>query len=660
MPRDPFKELQAGIDESFDARFAGAKPKQDLLSTFATSAAPSSAPQAAPQEDLLGAWAGAATPKTERKGTITIRPWKARETEGEISGVDERPGQIAARWVAENQGDSIGEKAARFGAGVLRGVGDVADTLAQAIGVAGKGGVNVLTKAGIVSPETAKAVQDWHAGINDRIASDNALFQKAGDTGLAGAGQIVGQIAGSAPFLGIAGRAAMVPVNALTRAAPGAAQILSNPGNALRVGQLATSGAGIGAGTAGLTSAASNEPLADQIKSGGVAGAILGPLGAGAAKLGSKLVGGAVDAETAALAKTARDKFGIPVGAGQISENPTVRFLDSIMQRLPFTGMAARTAEQQTALNQAVAREMGTSANKITPSVVKNALKQAGRDYDDINSRIGRLDLDHSFVSGLKNIKMNASYNLEPAIAKRIDAHIDNVLSKVEVGNAGIGHFIDPANYQYLIRKDGPLGKALESGDSGIRQYAREIKDQLEKLVARNDPALAAEKNAVDYKYFVAKSIQQMADDAPTGNISPAKLLKAVDSSHADVGELGRIARRFMVEPPSSGTAERTMIMQHLPQLAIGATGLGGLAGATYFDPESWQRNALIGAGALAAGRAGGGLLRSNALASGMINSSLRGGGPSAAGMAAVRALPLLPAYGALRARQTNALVNSP
>lgn len=645
MPRDPFKDFQDNIDESFGARFKGVEPKTDLLSTFAAGGSTKSpAPSQSNEPDLLGAWTSIASPAAVPKPMAETTP----------SDGPERPGQAAARWVAEHQSDSFGDKAARLGAGAFRGVGDVADTLAQAVTATGERGANVLGRAGVLSPDTVGAVKDWHDRINKDIGTDNALYAGAGgNNGLAGVGQVVGQIAASAPLLGVAGRAAMAPVNALTRAAPSVAQTLAAPGNALRVGQLALGGAGVGAGTAALTSATSDDPLADQIKGGATAGAVLGPLGAGAARLGSKLVGGVMDQETATLAKAARDKFGIPIGIGQMSENPTVRFMDSVMQRLPFTGMAARTAEQQTSLNQAVAKEMGIGADKITPQVVQTALTKIGREYDSINSRIGTLNLDPQFVHDLQNIKTNAGYNLEPAIAQRIGSHIDNIISKVDPRTLTM----DPKNYQYLTRKDGPLGKALAGGDSGVRQYAGDLKESLESLVARNNPSLAAEKNAADYKYFVAKSVQQMADDAPTGNVSPAKLLKAVDSSHTDVGELGRIARRFMVEPPSSGTAERYMIMQHLPQLAIGATGLGGLAGAAYFDPESWQRNALLAGGALTAGRIGGAALKSNLLANSAIRSGLRGPGPANALGSNVS--PLLAMLGALKSRQ-NALAPSP
>jgi hypothetical protein len=55
--------------------------------------------------------------------------------------------------------------------------------------------------------------------------------------------------------------------------------------------------------------------------------------------------------------------------------------------------------------------------------------------------------------------------------------------------------------------------------------------------------------------------------------------------------------------PASSGTAERSLILQHLPLAISGLVGAGGLGAATYFDPESWQRNVGVGTLGLVSGR---------------------------------------------------------
>jgi hypothetical protein len=141
----------------------------------------------------------------------------------------------------------------------------------------------------------------------------------------------------------------------------------------------AARGAGAGGAINALTSAASEAPLGEQIESGATAGALLGPVGYGFGKAVNKLLGTGMDRETANLATAARDKFGIPIRVDQVSANPMVRFVGSVMQRLPFTGLGGHVAEQQTAFNRAVANEFGETADKITRPVLQRPHRESFR-----------------------------------------------------------------------------------------------------------------------------------------------------------------------------------------------------------------------------------------------------------------------------------------
>ena len=315
------------------------------------------------------------------------------------------------------------------------------------------------------------------------------------------------------------------------------------------------------------------------------------------------------------LARAARDAYDIPVTAGQMSSSQPVRFLDSVLQRLPFSGYGARTAEQQTGLNRAVANEMGVTSDKITPDVLRQAKSIAYNEYDAAKANLGTLKLDNKFFQDLLDAHDNAHYNLEAPQAKLIDKHLNNVFEKL-----GPGGTLDPDLYQSLTRKGGPLDKAINQGDPKLATYASDIKDALEGLVGRNDPALKKLKDAADYKYFVAKSLETGRENliSATGDVNPALLYGAVDRSSTPIGTIGQIGKRFMREPPSSGTAERLLTMGAL------GTGLGALGVGSYeFDPEHFQRNAGLALGALALGRGGSALLRSNALANSLIRYGL-------------------------------------
>src|SRR6202023_3543800 len=87
---------------------------------------------------------------------------------------------------------------------------------------------------------------------------------------------------------------------------------------------------------------------------------------------------GTVDPHTALLAQTARNNFGIPVGAGEISSNPTVRFANSVINKLPGSGGSAAREAGQTAFNRSVAETFGENAERITPQVMARARDRIG------------------------------------------------------------------------------------------------------------------------------------------------------------------------------------------------------------------------------------------------------------------------------------------
>ena len=95
------------------------------------------------------------------------------------------------------------------------------------------------------------------------------------------------------------------------------------------------------------------------------------------------------------------------------------------------------------------------------------------------------------------------------------------------------------------------------------------------------------------------KTVEDLVEKSPTGNISPAALLQPVRNSYGtmayggggDLADLARIGQRFMKEPPSSGTAERLMTMNMLGQAGSGLAG----GAAAMMGGSPWQ---IMGAAA--------------------------------------------------------------
>jgi hypothetical protein len=315
----------------------------------------------------------------------------------------------------------------------------------------------------------------------------------------------------------------------------------------------------------------------------------------------------------------------IPLRADQISANPTVRFMGSVMQRLPFTGLGEHVAEQQTAANRAVASEMGQVSDKVTPQTIRAAKADLGQRYESVNRAMGPLQLDRNFVSDIRDVRRVAFMNLEPKKFQIIERHIDDIGSKVDPTTGTMS----PEAYQHLLRHDGPLDRAINSQDSGgIGQYATMLKKAMEAQFERSDPALAKIKKDIDYRYWVANAVEPLAHESTTGDISMAKLLRAADMSTSDLGQLGRVGRRFLTEPSSTGTAECLSIMKLGAGLAAGAAGIGG---AYYSDPENLQRDAFLAGAGLLGARGAGWLMKRPELTNALIRGgqrqqALRGG----------------------------------
>lgn len=534
---------------------------------------------------------------------ITAEPAKTTQRVG-----TDHPLAEVARLIAQNPEETWKGRAIRTGAGMLRGLGDVSDTLAQGIAATGRGGANALQTVGAISPESVQKVTDWSDRVNRDIRDDRLLFdENAKDFPTAQGGRIGGQILGTLPaagagaagtVLGLAGRPI---VNALV------------------------SGAALGGTSAALTSASSDASLGEQVLTGAVAGGLVGPAGYAASRAGRGLRNallGEVDPATARLALDARTTYGIPVTAGQISPTPLVRFTDSVLQRLPFSGYGARTAEQGSAFNREVARTFGEHTDAITTNTIRDAKARIGPMFDSVARRTGQVQADAALGNDLTRIMTDAQSVLPRSEMGPLTNQLRNIIDVVDPATRALS----ADSYLALTRRGAPLDRAQKSADPNMKYYANQIREALDDALQRSAPPnVVADLITARSQWRAMKTIEPLADKASPSGISPALLMGAVNKGYpgsrggAELRDLGQIGQRFIKEPPSSGTSERLLAMHGLG-LAGGALGLGG---AYYFDPEATQKALAIGGSALAAGRLGSSALRSNWLANTMINSPL-------------------------------------
>ena len=180
---------------------------------------------------------------------------------------EETPAEFVNRVMREHQGSSLKDFGARAGAELLRGVGDVADTLGTGIASAGRLGANALSNVGVISPETRQSVADWAGSVEGRIAGGNQAYEAAtAKSPWSPFFRGAGQAAATAPLIyGAAGAMpaeASAAMQAIAQRSPTVARILQ--------------GAGVGATSSALTSSASDQPLASQILLGGALGGGIG------------------------------------------------------------------------------------------------------------------------------------------------------------------------------------------------------------------------------------------------------------------------------------------------------------------------------------------------------------------------------------------------
>ena len=341
--------------------------------------------------------------------------------------------------------------------------------------------------------------------------------------------------------------------------------------------------------------------------------------------IANRLVG-TVDPNTAALAQTARNNFGIPVGAGEVSANPTVRFLNSVVNKLPGSGGSAHRENMQTAFNRSVAETFGENAERITPQVMAQARDRIGAVFEDVATRTPTIHADPRFAMDLRRTIRDAQATMSAGEVEPLIRQVQNIAGLVDPHTNTITGQV----YQNLTRLGTPLDRAMQSPNPNIRNAARDIREALDDVMERSaTPEAVADLQAARGQWRNLRTVEPLVAKASTGDISPALLQGRVNTSFkgthgaaygggGDLKTLADIGQRFMKEPPSSGTAERGMLMHLLGGFGSGVAGL-----AAGLSPKEAAVAMLAPVGGAVAGRGIGAGLRSEGLTNRLINNSL-------------------------------------
>lgn len=335
---------------------------------------------------------------------------------------------------------------------------------------------------------------------------------------------------------------------------------------------------------------------------------------------------GTVDPNAATLAQTARNNFGIPVGAGEVSSNPTVRFLNSVVNKLPGSGGVAHRENMQTAFNRSIAETFGESAERITPQVMAQARDRIGTVFEDVANRTPTIHADPQFAHSLRRTILDAQATMTAGEVEPLIRQVQNIAGLVDPRTQTITGEI----YQNLTRRGAPLDRAMQSQNPNIRNAARDIREALDDVMERSaTPEAVADLRQARAEWRNLRTVEPLVAKAPTGDISPALLQGRVNTAFkgthgaaygggGDLKTLADIGQRFMKEPPSSGTSERGMLM-HL----IGGFGSGVAGLAAGLSPKEAALAMMAPVAGAATGRGVGAALRSDSLTNRLINNSL-------------------------------------
>lgn len=407
----------------------------------------------------------------------------------------------------------------------------------------------------------------------------------------------------------------------VVRAAPGVPGLIPQAVNVLGV-QAPTAGllGATGQGVADVT----GDPLL------GMA-ATLAPAGiAKAAATGRNSLMGRVSPETAELAATARNQYGIPVNAGQMAESKFARLLEDVSSRLPFSGGPRDTARQLSAFNRAVGETFGEpAATRITPEVMARARDRIGSDFETVahNTRIiPDQQLINDFAQAVRGTQLGAT-----AAEPRIRANIQEIGSRIQRNNG----VIDGRTYQDLTRTGGNragaglITRLTQDPDPTVRDAGYALRNALDDALTRHAPPDMRDLlTQARGQWKNLRTVEDLAAKAHDGNLSPALLQGRVNAKNkgthgaaygggGDLAELGQIGQQFLKAPPNSMTAERSMIMS-----LLGTVGGMGTAMATGDLKNAAYIPAAV-AGGILAGRTAGRTLRSDATTNALIARSL-------------------------------------
>lgn len=384
----------------------------------------------------------------------------------------------------------------------------------------------------------------------------------------------------------------------------------------------------VSGGTNALIAAADAYARGQDVTKAGIVGGAVGAVAPGIGQAVEQLFTGYIRPAVAQLADLAINRYHIPIGPDLISTNPMVRFASSVMDRMPLSGGAAAKEARQIAYNRAVAQTFGENANELDPVTMQRARTRIGRDFEYAAQNTPQIGADAQFGQDLTRIWDEINHPVDRALTSDernvLAGHFRRILDMFQRGNGSISG----QEYQQMTRRGTALSAATESNNPNIRHGAIQLEGALNDALLRFAPPDAAQTlRQARQQWWAMKTVEDLAEISPTGDVSPARMIGKVRANSndmaygggGDLADLARIGSLFLKESPSSGTAERSLIIAAVEALFSG----GGAYLAHH--PLGFAAGAAV---PVALGRAAAMVARSPRIANRLVQSAIHGPGP--------------------------------
>lgn len=294
---------------------------------------------------------------------------------------------------------------------------------------------------------------------------------------------------------------------------------------------------------------------------------------------GKNVISPKIEKTVATLGDQAVNQYGIPLDRSDLGSNRANKMFTSVAQSMPMSGGNVSYDKKLRAWQREVNKTYGVDSDVIDGAAIKEGRKVGG-------------DLFNQALDGL-SVKLDDPAVTAP-INKVIGDSINNlsndqskiVLNQVKkfLGQGNTNGWMD-AKKLGSFRSD--LNDVISSTSGDAKNYLKKLRDVVVDASVAGDPTRKAAINKARMNWKNLKTVEEIAQKAPDGMVTPSLLLNPTSKSFSgtfaaggdsDLENLARIGKQFLTsKSPNSGTQERLMYEK--------ALSLGILGGAGYSNP---------------------------------------------------------------------------